>query len=399
MKILVVRESNVFLTSSASNNRFLSLAKGLVENGCKIDLIFLRGFSGKREKETFKNSGNIDGINYFYLSPYYLSNIYIQKILNRFIYTNYLINIKKIKQILKKKRYDYIWLHSGENIIKIGLSLKKSERNIRFFHEQSEYSFVSVYANKKNIQEKYLNEFLPVLDVFSIMTITLINYYKKYVGVNTKIIHVPMTVDFSRFKQNVLDKPDKHYIGYCGTMSNKKDGVIILIKSFIKIMNIFPDMSLYLAGHEVPKDDYLMQKEYILKNNAHNRIRYVGALTKEEMPDFLSNADVLALARPQSKQAEGGFPTKLGEYLATGKPVCVTKVGEIDNYLIDNESAFMAEPDSVDSFADALKRALTDENASEIGRNGRNVAFENFNKDIQTKKLYDFLLQNRKTSS
>jgi glycosyltransferase involved in cell wall biosynthesis len=210
------------------------------------------------------------------------------------------------------------------------------------------------------------------------------------------IIHVPMTVDFSRFKQNVLnDKPDKPYIGYCGSMSNKKDGVLILIKSFINIMNTFPDLSLYLAGPMIPKDDYLEQRNYISKNIAENRIMYIGSLTKEEIPDFLSNADVLALARPQSKQAEGGFPTKLGEYLATGKPVCVTNVGEIGYYLKDNESVFMAEPDSVNSFTDALKRALTYKNAIEIGHKGRNVAFENFNKDIQTKKLYSFLLQNR----
>jgi len=397
MNILVVRESNVFVASSASNNRFLSLAKGLVENGCNIDLIFLRSFSDIKEKETFRKSGSIDGINYLYLSPYYLPNIFIKKILNKLLFTNHLYNIKLIKQILKKKRYDYIWLHSGKTIIKIGLGLKKSSVNISFFHEQSEYSSVSVLANMKKIQDIYLNEFLPKIDVFSIMTITLINYYKKYSGVNTKIIHVPMTVDFSRFKQNGTDNnPDKPYIGYCGTMSNKKDGVLILIKSFINIMNTFPELCLYLAGNEEPKDDFLTQKEYILKNNAENRIRYVGLVSKEEMPDFLSNAKVLALARPQSKQAEGGFPTKLGEYLATGKPVCVTKVGEIENYLEDGESAFMAEPDSVTSFADALIRALTDKNASEIGLKGRSVAFENFNKDIQTKKLYDFLLQNRK---
>jgi glycosyltransferase involved in cell wall biosynthesis len=399
MNILVIRESNVFLTSSASNNRFLSLAKGLVENGCNIDLIFLRGFSGKREKELFKKSGNIDGMNYLYSSPYYMPFIYVQKVLNRFIYTNYRYNIQIIKQILRKKKYDYIWLHSGENIIKIGLGLKKSSVNISFFHEQSEFSFASVLANKKKIQEKYLNEFLPIIDIFSIMTVTLINYYKNYVGVNTKIIHVPMTVDFSRFKQNDSDDQSvKSYIGYCGTMSNKKDGVIILIKSFVEIMNIFPEISLYIAGNEEPKDDYQIQKEYILKNNAENRIKYIGPVSKEEMPDFLSKAKVLALARPKSKQAEGGFPTKLGEYLATGNPVCVTRVGEIENYLKDGESAFMADPDSVNSFAEALKRALTDNNANVIGRAGRKVAFENFNKDIQSKKLYEFLLQNRKKS-
>jgi hypothetical protein len=59
----------------------------------------------------------------------------------------------------------------------------------------------------------------------------------------------------------------------------------------------------------------------------------------------------------------------------------------------------MAEPDSVNSFTDALKRALTDKNAVEIGHKGRVVAFENFNKDIQTDHLYNFLLQNKMSGS
>jgi len=55
----------------------------------------------------------------------------------------------------------------------------------------------------------------------------------------------------------------------------------------------------------------------------------------------------------------------------------------------------MAEPDSVDSFTDALKRAITDSKAHEIGLAGRNVALKNFNKDKQAKRLYEFLLQNK----
>ncbi len=59
---------------------------------------------------------------------------------------------------------------------------------------------------------------------------------------------------------------------------------------------------------------------------------------------------------PDSKQAQGGFPTKLGEYLATGNPVCATTVGEIPDYLVDGESVYFAVPGSVDSFADAMLR-------------------------------------------
>ena len=107
------------------------------------------------------------------------------------------------------------------------------------------------------------------------------------------------------------------------------------------------------------------------------------------------NANVLALARPDSHQAQGGFPTKLGEYLATGKPVCVTSVGEISDYLKDNISAFIAEPGNVDSFIDALNRVLCNaKHAEYVGLNGKIVAEKEFSIDIQSKRLATFLNEN-----
>ena len=92
---------------------------------------------------------------------------------------------------------------------------------------------------------------------------------------------------------------------------------------------------------------------------------------------------------------KGTTLTKLGEYLATGNPVCVTNVGEIFTYLADNESAFMVESGCVDSLVLSLDKALSDPaNAKRIGLNGRKVAEENFSMDFQSIRLHDFLCKN-----
>lgn len=102
------------------------------------------------------------------------------------------------------------------------------------------------------------------------------------------------------------------------------------------------------------------------------------------MPSYLLNAQLLLLARPANIQAKGGFPTKLGEYLTTGRPVVITKVGEIPDYLTDGENAFMAEPDNPLSFALKVEEALTDtENARAIGLNGKKLAVTIFNYKTQ----------------
>jgi len=392
LKILMLIEENPFVQSNAPSNRFLTLAQGLAEMGLNNDLLFINGYRPKNEKVLFKASGIYNSINYKYLFYLDFSNFITRNVIRRLLPRKIVVN--RISRIIIDGKYDYVWFVTSEKVIKIGLELFKKKLNTKYIHERSEFSWIGFFGKRNH--QNYLTRFLPNIDVFAIMTTTLINYYKNYTGEKTKIVHLPMTVDFSRFDGVAVNSDlNKQYIAYCGTMNIKKDGVDILINSFIKIMDDFPELYLYIAGQLLPKDDYVHLKNIVIKNKAQDRILFLGIISKEEMPGFLSNALVLAMARPQSKQAEGGFPTKLGEYLATGKPVCVTNVGEIGNYLKDNESVFMAEPDSVNSFADALKRALTDKNAVEIGHNGRNVAFEKFNKDIQKNILYNFLLQNR----
>jgi glycosyltransferase involved in cell wall biosynthesis len=228
------------------------------------------------------------------------------------------------------------------------------------------------------------------------MTDTLKNYYSEFPGINPGIIFlkVPMTVDLDRFKTGQSEcKLQKPYIAFCGSSSFYKDGVDILIKSFARISYEYRDLRLYIAAFW-EKDGPKMIK-LIHDAKLEDKIIYLGTLDRNEIPSLLNNAKVLALPRPDSKQARGGFPTKLGEYLASGNAVCVTKVGEIPDYLVDNESAFLAEPGDINSFTNVLKRALSNEiNSKRVGQNGRKVAEIHFNMDVQAKRIYDFMLEN-----
>jgi glycosyltransferase involved in cell wall biosynthesis len=396
MRILFINETNPFASSNASNNRFLSLAEGLLVNGCEIDLVFTNGFYSWEEKRKFSKVGTKNAFKYCYLLPVDFERFILRQILYRFLPIKYYI--LKIQKLLIKEKYDIIWVGRGPKAILIGLSLTRLKRELCFhiFHEISEYSWIGIswigLKDKHRIHNDYLYKFLPNVDFLALMTNNLKTYYQQFVSSKTKIIHLAMTVDFSRFQIipefNRFQRP---YIAYCGTMNNGKDGVDILVKSFIALMGSFASLHLYIAGPLIPRNDYLLQRSLIAFYSADNRITYLGNLSKEEIPSFLMHAEVVAMARPESTQAEGGFPTKLGEYLASGKPVCVTDVGEIGKYLKDNESAFMAKPGSVDSFADALSRALTNKNALNVGECGKLIALKFFNSEIQSKILYDFL--------
>lgn len=107
------------------------------------------------------------------------------------------------------------------------------------------------------------------------------------------------------------------------------------------------------------------------------------------MTEVFMGSKLFVFSRPPSLQATYGFSTKLGEYLATGKPVVATRIGEIEVFLKDRHNAFLCDPD-VDSISDAICEVLDDYDfALKIGNEGRKCSFEYFNNKTETWKLME----------
>ena len=395
MKILLLRDFNPFIENGASANRFRGLIEGLRSIGYIVDVAVTNGILSSKEKKE-----STQGVLYLSKSNRYS---YWKTRLNKYILGNLHQWVAKIRfNRINLSEYDYIWLSNSSSVLNIFYSSKKTA-SCKTFIELNEFNDIHkmeghtgnflqrVYGAKS---EQSFTDVIAKIDYFGCMTQTLLAHYKTMAKPNAQFMHLPMTVDLKRFQSvNSTDRYSKPYIAYTGTFNNAKDGVDILIKSFAKIALKYPQHHLYLAGfwhYDVDK-----QKDLINKYNLNDRITYIGVLNKDEIPPFIGNAELLVLSRPDSHQAQGGFPTKLGEYLATGNPVCVTKVGEIPDYLEDNVSAFMATPGDVDSFANAMDRALSNpEKARKVGLAGREIAEKEFNSEIQAKRLADFLKQN-----
>lgn len=395
MNVLLLCDFNPFVENGASASRFKGLVEGLRSQGANVDVAVVGGIVKPTELKD-----NNQGVIYLSKSNRYS---YWQARLNKYIFGNlHKCVARKRFSRLDLSKYDYIWLtnssivfdvvYSSEKLVSCKTLIELNEFNDIHKEEGHTSNFLQRIFGLKS--EKSFLDVVSRIDCFAIMTNTLMEHYRKMAKPTAKFVHLPMTVDLKRF-QNVSDTVEykKPYIAYTGTFNNAKDGVDILIKSFAKIAVKYPNHHLYLAGfwhYDVP-----MQEELIKQYGITDRVTYLGVLNNKQVPELVCNASLLVLSRPDSHQAQGGFPTKLGEYLATGNSVCVTKVGEIPDYLEDNVSAFMATPGDVDSFADAMERALRDpKNAREVGLRGRQVAETVFNAEIQAKRLYIFLQEN-----
>lgn len=399
MIILLLRHYNPYIESGASANRFSGLIDGMCKEGHKITLGITGGYIKKNERQSFSLPHNCDCV---YLSKANHYNGILGR-LNTYFFNGYHLMVSRFRlRHILKRHFDFVWLTNNGNVLKLFMD-EFEHFDGKSFIELNEYNDIYKAEKKGNLLQRragVLNNQCFVqavgrIDLFAVMTQTLLDYYRGMAKPEAKFIHLPMTVDMSRFDNvpNNATEYIKPYIAFTGTMNNQKDGVDVLIKAFAKISSKYPTLHLYLAGswhYDVPLQDAL-----ISDLGLQDRVHRVGVLNKEQIPLFICNSKLLVLSRPDSHQAQGGFPTKLGEYLATGNPVCVTKVGEIPNYLENGFSAFMAEPGDVDSFADAMDRALQDEGkAKQIGGNGRKVAADNFDVAIQSNRLIKFLQKN-----
>lgn len=88
------------------------------------------------------------------------------------------------------------------------------------------------------------------------------------------------------------------------------------------------------------------------------------------------------------------FSTKLGEYLAAAKPVVITNVGEVVNWLENGKSAYVIKPKDSNALANAIVQVFNNpDKARLIGRAGQQLCQRSFDYRVWSKPLVDFMKQ------
>lgn len=359
-----------YIPTLAGVRRILAISKGLGEKGVCVKIVFLSTSCGLKCEEQIPNVS----------FEYWGDSISCK---NQFLG----VVSSAWKLLFKLPKKEPIYYYGLIPLVMLLLSFHK--RN--YYHEFTEYPpFIFGKGLYGHIQQKLHIHFMRHCKNIFVISKRL----KKYCvnrGVNEKNIYIlNMLVDNNRFA-HLSRNPKERYIAYCGNGENFKDGVDGLIKSFAIIAKKDLDIKLYLLG-KGPQSDIDVQKEIIRENHLENRVCMLGLVSANEVPSILMNAEILALARPNNIQAEYGFPTKVGEYLLTGNPIVLTKVGELSDFLVDGETCFFAEPDNPEDFATKLLWLLTNEKeARKIGEKGKIVAQNNFNYKLETDKIIRLL--------
>ena len=387
MKLIFV-SSGQYPNGGAATNRHLAYAKGLKELGHEVEFLLLTEQQWK-EKEFDDNGIRFNCV--------YVQTFSALPKVNRTL--SFFKTIGKAKEKISAARNEKI--HIALILLDIGISvliplLRHGKKlHLKVFHERTEYPFV-VSGTKMHDKIElyvYLNFIIKRFDGIYVINNALKNYFTKKTNGNVPVRIINMIVDPTRFECSRKPGSTKALVTYCGTLDGDKDGVPVLIESFAIIANEFPLLKLQLIGSLHNTSTRHNIESLIKRLHIENRVIITGAVTRNEIPALLCNSDILALARPDNKQAEGGFPTKLGEYLATGNVVVVTNVGEIGLFLEDGKNAFISEPGSPEKFSEKLREALLHDNTPQIGAEGKKLVYNEFNYLTQARTLEKLFLE------
>lgn len=245
--------------------------------------------------------------------------------------------------------------------------------------EKSEHPFFQAGRKEKGRFYKEFYKFFVFKRFDGVMVISrfLEEYMKPLLRNNARIIKIPIFVDMTPYQALKIEDNEKRErnITYCGFLNEAKDGVITLMRAFKLIMNDFPDLQLRLVGDSYTSSKVPEYRGYAQEIGIEDRVIFTGMVKRQEVPKYLHEATILALARPDSLQAKAGFPSKVGEYLASGKPAVVTRTGELADYLEDGISIFFAKAGDVEDFAERIRYVLSHlEGAQKVGLNGQKIA-------------------------
>jgi glycosyltransferase involved in cell wall biosynthesis len=195
---------------------------------------------------------------------------------------------------------------------------------------------------------------------------------------------MPVLVDTSAFRggdpwrhRRELNIPQARIVVYTGSFTEPQ-GVENLLRAMVKVSRAFGDARLLIAGGGVggSQDDV---PALIRELGLEDVVLYLGHLGQSEVKDLQASADVLVMPKLDRAVNTAGLSTKLGEYLASGRPVVASRVGDVSLYLEDGVSALLCRAGDVDELAECIVRILSDRALAEaLGRSGQQVASAQF---------------------
>ncbi len=146
----------------------------------------------------------------------------------------------------------------------------------------------------------------------------------------------------------------KKYVGYMGFFRavGMEKGLNVMIEA---LSNLDPDVNVLLVGG---KPEEIAEYEKLAKRlGVRERCVFFGRKTQEELALYEAACDILVIPYPDKPHfRDYGFPMKVYEYMASGRPIIYSKLELVEEVLGEDSMPFI--PDSVNDFVRAVNEVF-----------------------------------------
>jgi glycosyltransferase involved in cell wall biosynthesis len=343
----------------ASTKRIMLIGRALLSQGIPF-YIWNIGPSYRSENKSKK--GVTDGLIWEYLSP--STQRPKNKILRLFFY--YFGGIKLIFKLFKIRKHSCVYLFATGELVDLWVLCFCKLMKIPVVHECCEWwpgtsrESIFNYWMYNHVIFKLSAGALPISKLIEEKITDLM-------GENYPQLRLPILVDSKeviaeKYTESSIINSDKKYLFWCGDIDGYKRDPKFLIEVMGKLnRQNYQNVYLVLAGPCSDISQKELEADVSKEGIAADRVIITGYISETELFRIATHACIGLLPLWDDERSQTRFPTKLSLYAAAELPVITCNIGEITQYLSDNQNVIFAQPKDKNIWAKSITRLLNDD--------------------------------------
>lgn len=399
MKKIAVISMGVKLDNEKGYSRFRYIGDFLSDAGYQVDLItttFQHWEKAQRNLDDIKKENYKFDLKFIY-EPGYKKNIDLRRI------RSHRIAAKNLRQLLEKEgNYDLIYCEIPPNDVALAAAEYAKLKGIPFVPDVND---LWPEAMRMVLDIPVISDilFYPLLrdaeKVYSLVSgiIGTSDEYRDRPLKNQKLDVPKKTVyvgnEITEFDAGVakygpqISKEEEFWVSYAGTIGTSYDIKTMVLAGKELLNRGKSQIKIKILGGGPLKEEL----ETLAKDQKCTNVEFVGYAPYPKMAAYLAKSDILV--NSFVKKAPQSIVTKIGDYLAAGKPMINTCMSpEFRNKVEHDGFGINIMPEDVNVLADAIEKLYEDEaGKTEMGKRARNIAEEQFDRPQSYKKIIELI--------
>jgi glycosyltransferase involved in cell wall biosynthesis len=180
-----------------------------------------------------------------------------------------------------------------------------------------------------------------------------------------KLVVLPNAVDVKRFQPDPglgaktrasLSLRTHPLLVFVGSFYQWHD-ISTLLKAFAFVLGKHPDARLILVGDGTERDNMMKLSGDL---GIVQAVQFTGFVGREDVVRYVNAADIAVVPVPKMEREMWLSPMKLFEYMASGKAVVASAMGQVKDVIKEGENGLLVPPGDESALAEAVNRLIED---------------------------------------